>query len=163
MRPPDAGNAFKPAIMCRNLQRLERVDVQRVVETSCRFRPDSGDRLKQLFWFSFTTHTLQLDPATGVGHFVDRASKPITYVGEPHQTLKTFPRQDICGIFVQISYSICSQSICAYAETVSLPVLQEAQLPRLIVQRSVLARAQLTWFLYRCWSGYRYAKKSIRL
>jgi hypothetical protein len=113
-----ARHIFEPTIMCRDLQTFQRIDVERVVYATRRFRSDTGDGLEEVIRLRLAAHAFQLNPATRIGHFVDCAGQTIANVRKAHKSFQPIAFQDCRRLFMEFPNRIGRQTICAHTEPV---------------------------------------------
>ncbi len=87
---PDAGHRGEPPVVGGDLQRLERVERQRVMDRAGGSGADAGDGPEQVFRRRLPPQPPKLRPASGGDHPVDRPCQPVAAVrqrDEPRQPL----------------------------------------------------------------------------
>ncbi len=121
----DAGQRLKPAVVRRDLELFERIDIQTVVNPAGKLWADARHRLEQGFRVDLAAQPLELSPAAGMRHFCDRRGERSPDPGQIGQAVDARARQPADDILVERHQGVGCPAVSSRAERIGALLLQQ--------------------------------------
>jgi hypothetical protein len=94
----NAGNCIEATVMRRNFERLERIDVQGIVNRCRELRSNPGHYLEQRLGLRFATQAVELRETPGPCDLIDSRRQTLADRGQPDQALDAVFAQNVAYV-----------------------------------------------------------------